>query len=280
MATRTFLTINEPVTYDTWSHYAAGLDVLKGQNRVVALSFSKVVSDEEMTTYFEALNKEYDGLIEDDKIGYQTFFNDAFPEDADIDHLLVSYVSPFSQTNGNAIGFDYLSEFKRRETALKARDTDQITTTGIIAGFPDPNVSAVLVMVPLYKKDKPHRTLDERRANFEGVVSLVYRADDVFNELLPESTFFKSGVEVFGIKPNGDEQVTYKTELARPTSYMHVWEVENEFESLGRKWGLRVTGYIDLPAFKFPLYAFYAVSSILTVVSFSLVLVQYRLKRI
>lgn len=86
----------------------------------------------------------------------------------------VFYVEPF-ETNKEVLGFDLASQPKRMHSIEYARDNNKPSTTGRINLLQsNPNAWGILTFLPIYEKNSTIETTDQRRANFEGLIAIVY----------------------------------------------------------------------------------------------------------
>ena len=91
----------------------------------------------------------------------------------------VLYIEPMLG-NEAAVGFDLLSEPKRRAALEAARDTAQSQTTSRLHLVQDKRSRiGLLSALPSYRFGASLRTVDERRAALEGFVTQVYWIDEV-----------------------------------------------------------------------------------------------------
>ncbi|WP_200328382.1 CHASE domain-containing protein [Thiocystis violacea] len=99
----------------------------------------------------------------------------------------IDYLEPFNARNQRAFGYDMYSEPVRRAAMEQARDEDvaalsgkvllvQETATDIQAG--------ALMYVPVYRRDLPTQTLEQRRAALLGWVYSPYRMKDLMRGIL------------------------------------------------------------------------------------------------
>lgn len=99
----------------------------------------------------------------------------------------VIYLEPINERNNRAFGYDMYSESIRQHAMDIARDTGasaisgkvrlvQETETDVQAGF--------LMYTPIYAKEKPTQTIEQRRAALEGFIYAPFRADDFMTHVL------------------------------------------------------------------------------------------------
>ncbi|MEI7750822.1 MAG: CHASE domain-containing protein, partial [Candidatus Omnitrophota bacterium] len=94
------------------------------------------------------------------------------------EYFPVYYVDPL-KGNEEALGYDLASEPVRRAAMEKSRDWGSAVATPPIELVQRGKKSTgILIFMPVYAKDLPHRTLEQRRNSLKGFVLVVYNADD------------------------------------------------------------------------------------------------------
>ena len=149
------------VSHQRLTHYYPGFQ---------AIGFNQVVPHQEKTGYIATVQKE----------GFSGYT--IFPEGEREVYVPILYLEPFTERNLKVFGFDTFSESMRRQAIEQARDTGLISMTGSIKLQQDTSQdiqAGVLLFYPVYRNNKPHETLSERRANIFGYISLALRMDDL-----------------------------------------------------------------------------------------------------
>ena len=99
----------------------------------------------------------------------------------------IIYLEPFDFRNIRAFGYDMFSEPVRRKAMEQARDFDIAALSGkvLLVQETDKDLQAgTLMYVPVYKKNKPTKTVEERRTAIFGWVYSPYRMDDLMKGIL------------------------------------------------------------------------------------------------
>jgi len=110
----------------------------------------------------------------------------------------VAYIEPYDERNRVIFGYDTYSDLEHprpgdmsaglRHAAMdKARDTGRAAISGKIRLVFEKDQDAqygFLMFLPVYKRGMPHGTVEERRANIAGWVSLVFRVGDLMRGIL------------------------------------------------------------------------------------------------
>lgn len=107
--------------------------------------------------------------------------------DARDEYHSILYLEPLNDRNSKAIGYDMNSEPIRSEAMTRARDTGEAALTGRVTLVQE-GTEAVqpgfLLYYPLYARNKPHGTPEERRRALYGYTYTPYRAHDLFGSAL------------------------------------------------------------------------------------------------
>lgn len=94
-------------------------------------------------------------------------------------YVPVTFIQP-EKNNAAVLGFDMYSEANRRKVFDQAMLTAELAMTGPLRlAMADGNVRGVIAEMPLYKKDRPHLTVSERKKHIVACVTLVLLVDKV-----------------------------------------------------------------------------------------------------
>ncbi|MFA5271698.1 MAG: CHASE domain-containing protein, partial [Candidatus Omnitrophota bacterium] len=100
------------------------------------------------------------------------------------EYFPVYYAEPFDE-NKVTIGFDLYSDLIRRKAIDQARDTGIPSATGKIRLLREANGGfSCRIFMPLYKKQVPVATIEQRRENLTGFVSLLFRVGPTVDNAL------------------------------------------------------------------------------------------------
>ncbi len=121
------------------------------------------------------------------------------------------FVEPFEEHRPR-IGFDSASEEIRRNTLHEARDENRPVVSDRIHLLldNDPDVYGFLIALPIYYKNKPVDTIDERRASLEGFVTGGFRFRNVIDPIMKEWEGKGIKIRLVNRKTDGSE-VMYAT---------------------------------------------------------------------
>jgi PAS domain S-box-containing protein len=96
-------------------------------------------------------------------------------------YTAITHIEPFNIMNRRAFGYDMFSEPTRRAAMETARDSGESALSGkvILVQEAETDVQlGFLMYLPIYRKDMPSGTLEERRAHILGWVYAPFRIDD------------------------------------------------------------------------------------------------------
>lgn len=111
--------------------------------------------------------------------------------------FVVQYRDP-AKGNPFASWYDQASEPKRRAAIERARDTGKWSTSGRIRLAVAPgDTDGVIFFLPLYRGGTTPATVDERRAQFFGVVSLVIRVDEMLRDVFGTALLKDLDIEIY-----------------------------------------------------------------------------------
>jgi len=99
----------------------------------------------------------------------------------------IIYIEPFTARNQRAFGYDMYSEPVRRKAMQLSCDSDLAVLTSKVTLVQESNEdvqAGTLMYVPVYKKDMPINTVDQRRAALQGWVYSPYRMNDLMHGIL------------------------------------------------------------------------------------------------
>jgi PAS domain S-box-containing protein len=155
--------------------------------------------------------------------------------------LAVVFIEPLDATNRLALGFDPMSEPRRRAALERARDSGLPGLSAKIVLVQDLRrglrTAGFLLFLPVYASPTLPATVAERRAKLRGFVYSAFRAEDFFRTALAGSTA-NALVEVFdGDSPRTDT-LLYRTGSPVPPDSI------NETRRLplaGHAWTVRVS---------------------------------------
>ncbi len=100
----------------------------------------------------------------------------------------VTYLAPDTGSTGGVLGFDPLSEARRRAAMLQARDSGSVAVTGRVPLVTSDSETGFVMYLPLYAKGGAPTSVAERRARIVGWVAAAFRIADLMSSLYGEGT--------------------------------------------------------------------------------------------
>jgi serine/threonine-protein kinase len=154
------------------------------------------------------------------------------------EYLPVLFLEP---PNDMALGLDLYSEPERRASPDQARDTGRLVVSKRRTIIQDPpNVYTVLLHSPVYRRNAPTSTLEQRRAAFIGVNVELLRIHEIIHHALSKADLTDLDVELLDLSAVGEDRILWRSLGSREPARGHHWS--KEFEFGGRRWALSFTG--------------------------------------
>ncbi|HEY8605831.1 MAG TPA: CHASE domain-containing protein [Noviherbaspirillum sp.] len=168
-ATVGFFSAAEEVTRGEFRAYVNALSLPENFPGIQGIGFAQVIPAADLDRHVAAVRA--DGFPE----------YTVTPEGPRDMYTSIVYLEPFSGRNLRAFGFDMYSEPNRRQAMSEARDEGRPALSGKVILVQEGGGAiqwGFLMYLPVYRNDKPHSTLDERRRNLVGWVYAPFRAED------------------------------------------------------------------------------------------------------
>ena len=165
----------EEVTRKGWRSFTKRQNLEKQLPGVQGIGFSLLIPRAELPRHIQKIRSE--GFPE---------YNVKPDGDREI-YSSIIYLEPFSDRNLRAFGYDMLSEPVRRTAMELARDTDSAVLSGkvvLVQEFGKEIQPGTLMYVPLYRRDMPVDTVEQRRAAVYGWVYSPCRMYDLMKGIL------------------------------------------------------------------------------------------------
>lgn len=146
------------------------------------------------------------------------------------EHFPVHFIEPM-KGNEKAFGFDLSSNAVRLKALKKARDADApIATSRIRLVQETGRQNAILVIVPIFRKEVPNETAEQRQQNLSGYILAAFRIGDTV-------------VNAIGAKRASDMSIHIFDESAAPSDrLLHTSLAQNEFTLLTHQAAVDDTG--------------------------------------
>lgn len=173
---------------------------VKTDPAILSMIYAQKVTDEERGQYIHDVMSQ----------GYWTYKIE--PEGRRDEYFPVQYIVPFDETTRHKHGLDLKTDERIYKAIEKARDNYRATATEFFE-IREPDTLGFYIAMPIYKKDSPRGTLEERRANHQGAVLMEIDSDLFFGNAMGSTVASDSTIafECFGVKDNGEKYSIYKS---------------------------------------------------------------------
>lgn len=166
---------SDNVSRAEWQAFVKSLKIEQNFPGVQGLGYSEVVRPHEKERHTARIRAE----------GFPTF--DIKPPGTRDIYTSIIYLEPFNERNKRAFGYDMYSEEVRREALNRAIFGGVAALTGKVRLLQENNVdvqAGFLMYVPVYRKNMPLDTKEQRMAAIQGFVYAPFRAKDLMNGVL------------------------------------------------------------------------------------------------
>jgi signal transduction histidine kinase/CheY-like chemotaxis protein/HPt (histidine-containing phosphotransfer) domain-containing protein len=146
------------VERDEWQKYTKSLNIAHNLPGINGIGFIEPVAAKDLSAFLEKTAAD----------GAPEFRH--HPETEHETKFIIKFIEPVAD-NLNAVGLDIAFEANRREAAITSRDTGKMALTEPITLVQDETETAgFLLLMPVYQKNQPIETVQQRRAAFIGWV--------------------------------------------------------------------------------------------------------------
>lgn len=210
-----FFTSSEHVSREDFGSFVS--KVLQRESTIIAVDWAPVVMHGDRPAHEAKVKKEThiaSGIKESlDNINFRPATERPF-------YLPIEYVEPYA-VNQAAMGFDLYSEAGRKAAIEKARDTGQLIATSplnVIRTDRSKSGTGSLIIVPVYARNSPVSTIEQRRAAFRGVVLSVLHIDELVRQVFSEETRAQVLFRLRDLNSPADKSEIYNTLGQYPTT--------------------------------------------------------------
>ncbi len=170
-----FFAVSDTVTRAEWKEFVNRSRINKNLPGIQGVGFSLIIPPDQLEQHIKWIQKE----------GFPDYT--VYPEGKRDIYTSIIYLEPFSDRNLRAFGYDMFSQPTRRKAMELSRDNNIATLSGKVDLVQETNSdiqSGTLMYVPLYKRNMPANTVEERRNAIRGWVYSPYRMDDLMRGIL------------------------------------------------------------------------------------------------
>ena len=176
--------VSDTITRAKWKEFADHLNFRKNLPGVQGFGYAILIPHHQLKHHTEAIRAEGFREYQVHPVGERELYSS------------VILLEPFSDRNLRAFGYDMLTEPIRRQGLELARDSNLAVITGKITLVQETNEdvqAGALMFVPVYKRNKPIQTIEQRRAAIRGWVYLPYRMNDLMQGILDRYDLEQNG---------------------------------------------------------------------------------------
>ncbi|MGD9731046.1 MAG: CHASE domain-containing protein [Desulfamplus sp.] len=257
-----FFYVSKDVSRDEWRRYALELRVKEHLPGIEGFGFSLLIKPENLAEHEQTIQKE----------GFADYR--VRPEGKRDIYSSIIYLEPFEGRNLRAFGYDMFSEPVRRDAMERARDEDGAALSGklqLVQEIGKDVQPGTLMYVPVYNKDMPLNTVEQRRAALYGWVYSPYRMIDLMQGILGGWDNLHSEkrirLQIFDGKNLSSDNLLYDSQKGNPENIdcPSEFTVNIPISFGGRVWTLHFTK--GLKEFSDDLRELFLVSAVGTVIT-------------
>lgn len=152
-------------------------------------------------------------------------------------------LEPASVRNLQVIGFDPYTDPERRQAMERARDSGNSALTGKMQH----SDASLLMYFPLYRKNQPHDSLEERRANLVGWAFAQLRLKELMASLYGEGTM-SADLRIYDSVEQNESSLLFDAGKNRGSRDKALIESTEYIETAGRTWALSMRSQPSLEA--------------------------------
>ncbi len=218
-----FFQASDRVTKDEWKLFVNTLQTQRFYPGIQGIGFSKMLRPEEIASTQEKMRQEGHPSFTVNPVGKRDIYS------------AILYLEPLDERNAEAIGYDMFSQVTRREAMERARDTGLPSVSGrvtLVQEIDDDVQAGILMYLPLYQKNRPLSSLDDRHQALIGYVYSPFRMGDLMRPALvsePNINF-----EIFDGENRSDRNLLYRS--FKPSTYDARFQSSTTYQIGGRTW--------------------------------------------
>jgi len=224
--------------------YVARLRLKETSPSIRSIRFMQIVPEEAKERHIEDVRKE----------GFSGY--SIWPEGRRDEYTSIVYIEPYEECNKKLLGYDMFSDLEHpqpreqpgmRRTAMEqSRDSGNLTISGkirlLFEASEDKQVGFAMFL-PIYKNNALRDTLADRRANIIGWTCLVFRMNDLMNEIIgTHSGDVDVGIEVYdGVEVSETARLYDSDRSGLPSkSDVRLFQKTYPINIAGHTWTVRV----------------------------------------
>ena len=180
------------VTRDEWRRYVQTARIREVYPGVRGVHFAARVLPADLAAHVAAVRRE----------GYESYA--VRPDGVRDEYYPIVWPEPLDERNKRVMGFDMFSEPVRRAAMESARDTGKPTVSGkvTLAGDAKAPVPGFLYYFPIFVRDQPVGSVEDRRRAILGFIFCPFRMPDLMDGLLGQERDMLA-LEIYdGVRPS------------------------------------------------------------------------------
>ncbi|MEI7811368.1 MAG: CHASE domain-containing protein [Ignavibacteria bacterium] len=173
-----FFENSDEVTWSKWQNFSANQMIEKNSPGIYGAGYAVIIPQNQLVRHEKKIRSE----------GFPQY--SVRPEGKREIYTPVMYTEPFLST----LGYDMFSEPVRKKAMETARDHNTAYLSEKVTLTQETNEdiqTGTLMYVPVYKRDMPGKTIEERRRAIQGWVFIAYRMNVLMRGILEEPEFIK-----------------------------------------------------------------------------------------
>ena len=170
-----FFSVSDTVTRSEWKAFIDRSQVNKNLPGIQGVGYSIIIPPNRLDQHIKCIQQE----------GFPDYT--VYPDGKRDIYTAIIYLEPFSGRNLRAFGYDMYSQPTRRKAMEQSRDKNRPALSGKVDLVQETGKdiqSGTLMYVPLYRRNMPTKTVEERRKAIKGWVYSPYRMDDLMRGIL------------------------------------------------------------------------------------------------
>ncbi|MDI1231818.1 MAG: CHASE domain-containing protein [Methylobacter sp.] len=221
------------VTRQEWSVFVRRLSGDEHFNGIQGLGFSVWVPPEQLAVHQAQIRAE----------GFPAYR--LSPQGKRDAYTSIIYLEPFNQRNLRAFGYDMYSEAVRRAAMQQARDQNNVSLSGkvMLVQESDNDLQAgTLMYVPVYQKNQPVDTVEQRRNALFGWVYSPFRMGDLLNKVMSnfdDEAMMHVHLRVYDGVVQPENLLYSSAEPAHAESVQPLWQIDMASDFNGTLWTLQ-----------------------------------------
>lgn len=192
LAASGFVNVNGRQSIDDikWQKFTTDIQLEKRYPELMGLGLTDYIKSEDVARYSETVRQATASNFTITPTGIR-------PE-----YTAIRYLQPDTEANKHAVGYDMFSEPNRNQAMLFARDNGTFGLTQGVVAVQDQNRSdkkrplSVLMYYPIFNQSTIPASVEERRQQLVGYVYLVFRVEDILNELKGSLAYYPATVRL------------------------------------------------------------------------------------